>query len=120
MTKQLKNRTPQATCNREVMGGFFIVTGVLLGALLFGKEVCIVKDKENIESYEERAEKAREKADMCRNKLIVLSKMFESFIKNDSGTDFMVWGGLAGFCKDMAEDLFLAHQILIDRSDDLP
>jgi hypothetical protein len=81
-----------------------------------------MKNRERIESYEERAEKACEKVDMCQVKLSVFLKMFESFSENDSGEngDFMVWDGLAGFCKNMASDLFLAHQILIDGSDDLP
>jgi hypothetical protein len=83
-------------------------------------EVCIVKDRKYIESYEERAEKACEKVDMCQVKLSVFLKMFESFSKDDEGTDFMVWDGLAVFCENMASDLFLAHQILIDGSDDLP
>jgi hypothetical protein len=80
-----------------------------------------VKDRKYIEGYEERAEKACEKVDMCQVKLSVFLRMFESFSKDDDGPDgdFMVWDGLAGFCKDMAEDLFLAHQILVDGSDDL-
>jgi hypothetical protein len=35
MTNQLKNRTPQATCSGDTVGGFFIVTGEMLGALCF-------------------------------------------------------------------------------------
>ncbi len=81
-----------------------------------------MKNRGRIESYEERAEKACEKVDMCQVKLSVFLKMFESFSKDDDGPDgdFMVWDGLAGFCENMASDLFLAHQILIDGSDDLP